>query len=321
MEGEEIALIGNYRKCGLEYHLDCIKYGQTKLAVLFITDMTICMQIYSQINSGLVELFSKRSSSCQKWKMRTQITGKAHPLWPKQVGGFIYRCYGNILGNSQPGICRFGDDIVLNSQPSTNTQKAHSNSKQSALILAQTSWRFGTLLLWVPACQIVGRCGLFWRCYCLNNDSTTKIDKKRTEIPQKVHHFWANKIFQFVHYHYGYQHVKVQPERSGIGVWVNITNETKMWCDPVGSGCAQHISVQACPQLGFITGIPAGFCISDLVGLFPRIFWRFWAPDHPDLFRIFWPYLHSCDINLNTVQACPQHDHETRMQSEVDNWI
>ncbi len=63
MEGEKIALINNYRKCGLEYHLDCIKYCQTKLGVLFITNMTICMQIYSQINSVLVVLCADQSHS------------------------------------------------------------------------------------------------------------------------------------------------------------------------------------------------------------------------------------------------------------------
>ena len=149
----------------------------------------------------------------------------------------------------------------------------HSNSKQSALILAQTSWRFGTLLLWVPACQIVGRCGLFWWCYFLNNDSTTKIDNKPTEIPQKVHHFWPNQTGQFFYYYYGYQHVKVQPERCSIGIWVNTTKETEMWYDWPSARCTTHIS--ACK---FVLDAE-------------------WSGE---------------------LGVCPQHDHETRMQSKVD---
>ncbi len=40
--------------------------------------------------------------------------------------------------------------------------------------------------------------------------------------------------------------------------------------------------------IGHSTGIPAGFRISELAGLFPRIFWIFWAPEHPNLLRIDW---------------------------------
>ena len=34
--------------------------------------------------------------------------------------------------------------------------------------------------------------------------------------------------------------------------------------------------------LGIVTGYPR---VSDLIELFPRIFWRFWAPEHPDPLR------------------------------------
>jgi len=77
---EEIALFGNLKKCGLKYHLKCINYGQLKLVDLFVITMAICMPNLIKVYALLVELLSKWSSSYQKWKKRTKITGKAHHL-------------------------------------------------------------------------------------------------------------------------------------------------------------------------------------------------------------------------------------------------
>ncbi len=95
------------------------QYCQTKLVVLFITNMTICMQIYSQINSVLVELFSKRSSSCQKWKLHTQITGKAHPSGQNKLVGLYIDAMEIYWAAHSQGYAWY----CLNSHPSTKIHK------------------------------------------------------------------------------------------------------------------------------------------------------------------------------------------------------
>jgi len=56
---ERIALYGNFRKCGLKYHLKCINYGQSKLVDLFVITMAICMPNLIKVYALLVELLPK----------------------------------------------------------------------------------------------------------------------------------------------------------------------------------------------------------------------------------------------------------------------
>ena len=41
-------------------------------------------------------------------------------------------------------------------------------------------------------------------------------------------------------------------------------------------------------QVVIVTGYPQVFHISELIGLLLWIFWKFWAPDHPNQLRIDW---------------------------------
>jgi len=64
------------------------------------------------------------------------------------------------------------------------------------------------------------------------------------------------------------------------GTWKSSWKTTNAW-----NSCGIDFRTLPC-QLGNVTGYPGVFGISNLIGLFPRIFWKFWAQDHPDLLRI-----------------------------------
>jgi hypothetical protein len=90
-----IALFSNFRKCGLKYQMNCNKYSSNELASLFLIYLAILLPIHSEIHTVF-----KWSLFHQKWKKRTQITGKAHHFWPKAVGGIVYQYYKNVFTNS-----------------------------------------------------------------------------------------------------------------------------------------------------------------------------------------------------------------------------
>ena len=58
LEEEEIALFGNFKKCGLKYHLNCINYGQSKLVNLFVITIAILLPIFSLIHHSIGLLFT-----------------------------------------------------------------------------------------------------------------------------------------------------------------------------------------------------------------------------------------------------------------------
>jgi hypothetical protein len=57
-EKEEIAIYSNSRKCGLQYHLNCINYGKIELVTLLVNVPAIFPPIYSQAHAVLMVLFS-----------------------------------------------------------------------------------------------------------------------------------------------------------------------------------------------------------------------------------------------------------------------
>jgi len=57
-EKEEIAIYGNGRKCGLQYHFHCISYGKVELVTLLVNVTAIFPPIYSQAHAVLMVLFS-----------------------------------------------------------------------------------------------------------------------------------------------------------------------------------------------------------------------------------------------------------------------
>jgi hypothetical protein len=58
MGRREIALFGNFRKCGLKYHLNCFSYGKIELVTLLVNVIAMFAPIYSQRHAVLVVLFS-----------------------------------------------------------------------------------------------------------------------------------------------------------------------------------------------------------------------------------------------------------------------
>jgi len=85
-----------------------------------------------------------------------------------------------------------------------------------------------------------------------------------------------SSYFSWHHFHFIYYKLRLPVPKARVRLWS---------VSPLKCFALYFLNFTS---LGNSTGDPRVFWVSDVVGLLPRIFWIFWAKNHPNWLRIDW---------------------------------